>query len=198
VVIVHRPEVDIAQRETDIRAVITDGVESLDELKTDIRRQSERSAEWDADRKVEEKILDELIARVEFDVPEGLIDRQLDASTERARLRMQIEGVSNLEIEEQLDLERNQQRGDIERSVRKAFLLEKIAAKEKIFVTEDAVEATIQVLARQQGRDPDELRSELQARGQIRELRVELRERMTREALRKKAKITDKKVEAKD
>jgi len=31
VVIVHRPEVDIAQRETDIRAVITDGVESLDD-----------------------------------------------------------------------------------------------------------------------------------------------------------------------
>ncbi len=182
--------------------------DSLDALKEDIRKQGERDAERHADREVEEKILDELIGRVQFDVPEGLIDRQVEASAERSRLRMQMEGIPNLEIEEKLDLERNAQRDDIERSVRKAFLLEKIAAKEKIFVTEDAVEATVQVLARQQGRDPDELRHELQQRGQIRELRVELRERMTREALRKKAKITDKgntdkgssdkKIEAKD
>ena len=172
--------------------------DSVDDLKADIRKHLEAEAEKAADRAVEEKILDDLVAATPFDVPEGLVDRQVEASTERERLRMQIEGLNNLEIEEKIDLASGSQREEIVQNMKKAFLLEKLSVKEKIFVTEEMTDATIMMMASQQGRAPEEVRAELEERGQLRELRSELRERLTREALRKRAKITDKKAGGKD
>lgn len=167
--------------------------DSLDDLREDIRKQTALEQERAADRRVEETLLDGLVEATPFDVPEGIVDQQLEYSIERERIRMQIEGVPNLEIEEKLDLSRGKQRDDIILGMKKAFLLEKVAKQEKIFVTEEMIHATVQVMAQQQGRDPQELLNELAERRQLADLRTELRERITRETLRKKAKVSDNK-----
>ncbi len=172
--------------------------DSLDDLREDIRKHGALEQERAADRKVEESLLDSLVEATPFDVPEGIVDQQLEYSVERERIRMQIEGVPNLEIEEKLDLSRGKQRDDIVLGMKKAFLLEKVAKQEKIFVTEEMVYATVQAMAQQQGRDPQELLNELAERRQLADLRTELRERITRETLRKKAEVSDNQADNED
>lgn len=172
--------------------------DSLDELKADIRKQGEGEAERAADRDVEEKILDAMVEATPFDIPENFVEQQLDHTLEQERVRMQMSGMDNLEIEEKIDLARNKHRDELVSSMRKAFILESAAKAEKIFVTEEMILETMRVLAAQRGKSLEELQAEFAESGQVRHLRTELRERMTRESLRKKAKVSDKKPKGKD
>jgi len=166
--------------------------DDLDALREDIRKDLQQEAAREADREVENRILDALLERVSFEIPESVLERELDATLERQRIRLQLEGKPMLEIEESLDLARGRQRDEVVAMLRKGFLLDSIARAQRIYVTEEMVEATMQVLAGQEGRPIEEVRRYFEEGDRLRRLRTELRERLTREALRKRAKITDK------
>jgi trigger factor len=168
--------------------------DSLDELRDNVRKQLVQDAEREADRAVEDRILEKLLEAASFDLPEGIVERELEHVLERERIRLQLDGTSDeTELDRKLEESRPRLQEGIRTRLKKAFLLEKVAAKEKVFVTEEMVEAAIAGIAARQGKTPDQIREWFEGRGQLGELRAELRERMTREALRKAAKMTDKK-----
>jgi len=167
--------------------------DSVDELREDVRKQLRHEAEREADRKVEDRILDRLLEMTSFDLPEGIVGQELEHSLERERLRLLLDGVEEAEADKRIEAMRTEAQEWVRARLKKAFLLEKIAAAEKIFVTEETIRATVAAMAARQGKSPDELYDWFESQGRIGALRTEIRERATREALRKAAKIADKK-----
>jgi trigger factor len=75
------------------------------------------------------------------------------------------------------------------RHLKERFVLEEIARKEKIFVTEDDVDLRIQAMAGSSGRTPHEIRAYLEDREMLAPLRRSMREEKVRELLLSKAVI---------
>ncbi len=165
--------------------------ETLDAVKADLKRRLAAEKETATLRDVESKILEDLLKKHEIPLPEALLRKFAERAEERAKLDLQLRGVSAEEAEKIVEKERDSSREELERTLRANFLLEAIGQKERIFVTEDEVEARIDQMAMAYRRNPGEVRGELEERGQMSELRSTLREEKIRRFLREKAKITE-------
>ena len=165
--------------------------ESLDKVKEDLRRRLQVEKEHHALADVENQIVDALLKTHEIPLPEALLQKFASRTEERQRLELQMRGVPDEEALKIVEKERSGSREELEKMLRAHFLLEAIGQRERIFVTEDEVEARLEVMAAQHRRMPGELRAELEAHGQMTDLRSTLREEKIRKFLREKAKITE-------
>ena len=122
--------------------------------------------------------------------PEGLIDDQKKSHKVRLQHQLIQMGRSKDEIEEELKKAETMADDDIRKEVKRHFILEAIAEKEKVFATEDDVQGRILALAQVYQRKPEEIVQELQQTGRLEELRVDIRHGKVRQILREKAKVS--------
>jgi trigger factor len=95
------------------------------------------------------------------------------------------------EIPKLLEEAASQRTGEIERGYRRFLLLDEIAKRKKIFVTEGDVQSRIAEMAAHYGKTIPELEAELEQREMLRDLRHELKEEKVRKWLREQVKVTD-------
>jgi trigger factor len=117
--------------------------QSLAELRARVRRDLEREATQRADEAVREAIVEQLLARHPFDVPGPLVDRRTEALLAALDLRLP----EGSERERALAQLRAQLRPRAERQVRAELLLDAIAARERIEVSDADVAAEIEAIA---------------------------------------------------
>jgi trigger factor len=77
------------------------------------------------------------------------------------------------------------------KTLRAYFLMDGIASKERLFVTEEMVEERIARVAQQQGKWPHEMREHLEQTGLLAQMRREMRAELVRDLLLKNAKVAD-------
>ncbi|MCE9583022.1 MAG: trigger factor [Planctomycetes bacterium] len=165
--------------------------ENLDQIKADLKRRLQVEKDAASSRAVEDQIMEALLKSHEIPLPEALLRKFAERAEERAKLELQMKGVSAEEAVKMVEKERDGSRGELEKSLREHFLLEAIGQKERIFVTEDEVDTRIEAMASAYRRNPGEVRGEMEERGQMSELRSTLRDEKIRRFLREKAKITE-------
>ncbi len=163
--------------------------DSLDEFKEEIRRRVKAEKEKAADEVVEERILEELRRRHEFPIPEGLITANVDRVLARTHIDLQGAGMSEEKIQEHLEANREASRGTVGTYLRNRYLLEAIADKEKLYVTEDEVEERIQRIAVASKKWPHEVKEQYENEGLLPVLRGKMREEKVLVLLREKAKV---------
>lgn len=164
--------------------------DDMKELEEKIRESLQAQKDAAADRGVEERVIEKLLEATPFSAPQGMLDKQMEQITGRTRMRLEFEGKTSDEIDEAIAEEVERQKDNVENSLRSTFLLDAIAKKEKIFVTEDELGRHFEVLAAREGRDPAEIREQYENREMLAELRYHMREAKTRALLREKAKIS--------
>ena len=120
--------------------------ESLAELRGRIRADLERQAMARADEAVREGLLEQLIEKHSFDVPPSLVERRTESLMANLGMRMP----EGRERDEALAKLRPQLEPRAERQVRAELLLDAMAAREGISVTEEDVTAEIESMAREQ------------------------------------------------
>jgi trigger factor len=147
--------------------------ESLAELRARIRADLEREATERAEQAVREAILDQLVARHEFDVPSSLVDRRTDALIASLDVRLP-EGADREHALTQL---RAQLRPRAERQIRAELLLDAVAARDAIEVSEADVVQEIETMAARERQIVERVRA-LYERA---EARAALKARMIRE-----------------
>ena len=165
--------------------------ESLDELKETLRAQTLSRREREADGDLGRQATEMLLGQVEIELPEGLIKRQAQNSLVRRRLQLQYQGVPEDEIEEELAQQQGASEETAERDFKVFFLFERIAEKEKLFVTENEVENRIALLANSYRLSPQQMRRHLDERGSVSQLRVQMREERVMEFIVSNADIQD-------
>lgn len=161
----EKPEV------TDELAKSVGGWESVDQMREAITADIRRHRETEALRFKRGQIGEQLLAAHEFDVPESLVDDELGKSLNNYARYLASQGV-NLETAE-IDWRKvgEEFRPEAVKRVRRMLILEAIARKEGIAVSDVEVDAEIRNAAREQNRDFADVKHHLKHEGGYEALR---------------------------
>jgi len=193
---VHDVKVPVLPELDDAFAKQVSEYESLDALRDDVRRRHQIVAEARARESMERELLGVLVARHDFPLPGVLVEREMrsmlaDAkdSVENAGRSWEAYLRSRNTTEEQL---REEVKGDAERRVKAALLIEQIAKTEKIEATTADLDGEIERLARSTGRSRGAAVEMLQHSGDLGRLMDAIRRDKTMAFLVEKASVTEK------
>ena len=164
--------------------------ESLDALRDRIRSDLTEAGERAARSTLHRTLLDALGERARFEVPPGMIERQLQQRLESAHQRLGSQ-VPHDALHEQLGRWREEWRGAAERDVRDALLLEAVADAEGLEIGAEDVEARVQEMAEQQGVTPERLGKAWEGESLESELRRQLGHEKALEFLASRAKVEE-------
>jgi len=165
------------------------GYESMDTLKGSLHRQLEGQADLDYRRQQEEAVRAWLLEHAPMDLPEDLAKRHADRLLNRTLVNLQYRGVPVEQIEGRLDEIRNASAAKSARELKLTFILDRIAGKENIEVTDAEVDARVRFIAAQYGRRADRVREDMQAKGTLESLHGQVQEDKVIRMLLEKAKI---------
>ena len=131
--------------------------ESLEDLRSKIRGELEKSREGEARQALNRSLMDALVERTEFELPPGLVERQIESQMEQ--LKRQFAGQVPEEIlRQEIGRMREDGREQAEQRVREMLLIDAIARANDIEATADEVAVRIDELAAQQGVEPEMFR----------------------------------------
>ncbi|HXU21522.1 MAG TPA: trigger factor [Verrucomicrobiae bacterium] len=153
---------------------------SIDELRTRIREQIEAQKKHDVEHAAKDKLVEELVKRNEFPVPESLLERQVTARLERGFRALAAQGMRADDMRK-MDFGRLRtgQREAAFREVKASLILEKIADKENIQTSDEELNTEVERLAHQ-GRQPVEaVRKKLEEEGALERMRERIRNEKT-------------------
>ena len=125
--------------------------DTFDEYKADIKAKIEKRREAEADRAVEDKLMEALIEKLEADIPEPMFVEETENFVRDYDSRLRMQGLDLMTYFKytglDLDSLRAQMRPQAERQVKGRLALEKIAALEGIEATEEDIEAEFKGIA---------------------------------------------------
>jgi len=149
---------------------------SLDEVRQKVREGMEAERKHDAERQAKDKIVTELIKRNEFELPEALVDRQIDLRLERGLRALAAQGMKAEDIKK-MDLNRLRagQREQALQEVKASLLLDRIAEEEKIEVSDEEINREVEALALQSKQTPEAIRARLTRDGALDRIRNRIR-----------------------
>lgn len=153
----------------------TGEAETLEELKKKIRERLETARDQRRQDQAKDKILDLLLRRHSFPVPETLVERQMDARVERAVRRLVAQGIDPRGVNVDWAGLRRQQRERAEGDVRAELLLDRIADLEKIEIGEEEWERELQSFAERGGESAAAVRARLTREGVADTMKAKLR-----------------------
>ncbi len=168
------------------------GLESEDDLRKRVREMLEQRAQQEQTQAMHKQIADQLVDKVELELPEGLTSRQTERVLSRRRMELAYQGKSEHEIEQEIAELRAGSEAEAQRELKLFFIMDQAAKDLNIEVSESEINSRIAMMAMRQGRRPEKLRQELQARGQLEQMFLQLREDKTLDAILEKAQIRDK------
>lgn len=163
--------------------------EDLAALRAEVQRQLERQQEAEDRHALEDKIVDTLLGRHEFGVPDSLVMRQIAHQVEHARERMRRQGVDPDRLPWDYQKLIGELRPGAERAVRRALLLEAVAERESLAPADADVDAEVEKIAQAGQRPAPAVRRMMEKSGDLEALRRGLRERMTLQFLIDRAQI---------
>jgi trigger factor len=153
---------------------------SLDQVRKQIRNNMEAEKRHTAEHEAKDKLVAELVKRNDFEVPESLVDRQIDLRLERGLRALAAQGMK-MEDLKKMDLPRLRagQREQAVHDVKSSLLLDRIAEIEKIEVGDEEVNREIESLARQSKQTSEAVRARLTQDGGLDRIRMRIRSEKT-------------------
>lgn len=165
--------------------------ESLTHLKEELKKRLLQTKEKEAEHQMEDAIIKEILEKSDFVLPETMVKRGTDYLLERQKVDLYLKGVSEDQATQETEKQRSVSQEAATATIKTHRIIEDIAQKEKIFVTEDEVNQWFDERARSTGRWPNEIKTYYEKNNLMGSLRGELKEQKVRKFLREKAKITD-------
>ncbi|AEP87671.1 trigger factor [Bacillus spizizenii] len=130
---------------------IDEEVETLAELTEKTKKRLEEAKENEADAKLREELVLKASENAEIDVPQAMVDTELDRMLKEFEQRLQMQGM-NLELYTQFSGQdeaalKEQMKEDAEKRVKSNLTLEAIAKAENLEVTDEEVDAELTKMA---------------------------------------------------
>ena len=166
---------------------------SLEDLRTKLQKDLELVAKADADARVRNDLIAKLVEENDFEVPNAMIDMQAHNLLNNFAQDLTSRGVDLNKVEKDfVEMLYSQMRGQAERDVRGAMLLEKVAELENVQVSDEEIDGEIGRMAEYYRTTPEEIRASLaKQQGAEENIANSLRTRKSIEALVENAKVTE-------
>jgi trigger factor len=162
---------------------------SLEELRKRVREDLEHEAMHAAERQVRQDVMKQLATRVPFAVPASLVEREIDRRLEDFARRLMEQRVDPRQANIDWNAFREGQRAGATEAVGSAIVLDEIAKRDQITVTDEDLDAELQRYAEQTGHSVASIRARLQKDGELGRLAAGLRREKTITHVLSKAQI---------
>lgn len=153
--------------------------ESLDALRARVRADLEHEAMHAGERQLRQDLLKQLATRVPFAVPEALVEREIDRRLEDFARRLMDQRIDPRQANIDWNAFREGQRGPATEAVASALVLDEIAKRENVTVTDEDIDSELEKFAQQTGNNVESIRARLQKDGELGRLAAGLRREKT-------------------
>jgi trigger factor len=169
----------------------TGEAETLAELRQKTREALEKAARARADREMREGLIKELVKANPVAVAPSLIERGIDSQIQRARLSFAMQGVDLDKTGIDMQAMRDKLRDGAADEVRSQLLLDALADREGLQISDADVDAKIAELAAAQGKRAGKVKAEMDKEGSLDTLRWRLRQEKALDLVASRATITE-------
>lgn len=167
------------------------GVEDEDELRERTRDRLQSQLEQQSRTEMAGQIYEYLLDNTEFDLPLDVVGEQATTLLQRQYVNLLSRGLLREQIEEQMEQLRASSEEQAKEQLKTFFIMDKVADKLEIEVTEEEINGRIAQLAMRQGQRPERMREEMDRNGSLAQFRLEVRQSKCIEKLLESAKITE-------
>lgn len=157
--------------------------DTLDAFKEDLNKQIKERKQKENEGKREAEIVEKAAEAAEIEIPQAMIDTEVDHMVRDFDNRLQAQGM-NLDMfmtfsGQTIEDMKQQMQADAQKRVRNNLVLEQIAKEENIVATDEDVNEELSQMAEAYKRSTDEIRSILSANGSLANLTEEVAIRKT-------------------
>lgn len=167
------------------------GVEDVDELKDTMREQISQQAERQARSAMSEQVYSYLRENTTLELPESVVAEQSLSLLQRQYSNMLMQGMAKEQIDEQMDQLKASSEEQAAEQLKLYFVMDKIAEKFEVEVSEEEINGHIAYVAAMRGRRPEKMREELARDGSLTQFVLQIREEKCIEKILEKATVTE-------
>jgi trigger factor len=165
--------------------------DSVATLKSKVREDLEMRAKADSDERLRADLVRTLVAAHQFEVPQSWIEKQTNQRFEGVLRSMMQRGIDPRTQQVNWEGAREELKGQAEEDVRATMLMERIAEAENLTVSNEEVEAEIELMAQMSRQPKEQFRAALTKHGGERSIAQRMRNRKALDLLVENAQITD-------
>ncbi|HJV64970.1 MAG TPA: trigger factor [Geomonas sp.] len=166
--------------------------ETLDELKQKLAEVARGQEEQRIGTQVRERLINVLVEKNDLEVPEVLVDRQLQMLLDNSKQRLAAQRLTLEMMGTNDEGYKAQFRGVARNQVKGSLILDAVADKEGIQIGEEEMVERVQAIAASAGQDPEKLLNMYQSNPQAKEsLIAQMREDKTLSFVLEKAQVTE-------
>jgi trigger factor len=169
----------------------TGEADTLEELRGKLRADLEKAGRERVEREVKQAALKELIAKNPLQVAPALVERGIDSQMERTRLTLMLQGIDMEKSGVDAQTLREKLRDSATEEIRGQLLLEALADRENLSVSDAELNAKIAEMAAAREKTPAKMKAELDKEGSLDSLRWRLRQEKALDLVVSRATITE-------
>jgi trigger factor len=173
------------------------GVEDEDELREKIHDTLHSRLETQGRTEMTEQIYEYLLDKTDLELPVNIVAEQANSVLQRQYTNLLMRGLSREQISEQMEQLQAGSEQQAEQQLKTFFIMDKIADKLEIEVSEEEINGHVAQLAMQRGQRPEKMREDMERNGSLAQLTLEVRQDKCIAKLLETAVITEKKPEKK-
>jgi trigger factor len=166
-------------------------VPSEEALRQELRQVLERQLTYEQRQATRVQVLKQITASADWDLPESMVQRQVDNALRREIFEMQQAGFTDEQIRARQNELLQSQISTTRQALKEHFVLDKIATEEKLEVTPTDKDVEIAFMAMQRGESPRRVRARLEKSGLIENLEAQILERKAVDVVLQKAVFVD-------
>ena len=167
------------------------GAEDKSELQEKIRDMLQSRLEQQSRTEMTEQIYSYLLDNTSFELPVDIVAEHSTTLLQRQYSNLLMRGLSREQIEEQMEQLRAGSEQQAREQLKVFFIMDKIAGKLEIDVSEEEINGHIARLAIQRGQRPERMREQMLRNGSLAQFRLQVREDKCVAKLLESAKITE-------
>ena len=167
------------------------GLSTLAELREHVQAKLVEQKRRQQSQMLEQALCEELVTRHQFTVPQGLVQRQAQRLAQEFQMRLLMSGYTEEQVKEQSATYTEQMKTNAAGHVKLAFILEHIAEREHLQVTQDELVERLWTLSQRWKKDPVEVRRLLDERGLWPSVVSSIRQEKTVKFLLDAARVTE-------
>jgi trigger factor len=163
-------------------------LESLDKLREQTRANLAESAERAEKNRREQTVIEHLLKKADFDLPESQVADEISATLDRMANEAHYRGLKREDLEKNREAIIENATTTAKRQLRLRYVLGHIAEQEKIEVSSAEVDQKIVELSADFRTKPEQLRAQIEKNGRMETLRSQIRDEKTMQFLLAEAK----------
>ena len=170
-------------------------VETVDELRDRIRENLQDRVENQVRTEMNDQIYRYLLDNTQFELPMDIVARQAGNILQRQYINLLSRGLSRQQVDEQMEQLRAGSEDQAKEQLRTFFIMDSVAEKLDVEVTEEEINGHIARVAIQRGQRPEKLKEQMERDGSLSQFRLDIRQGKCISKLLESANISEREPE---